>query len=113
MCRLRLERAFKGDASYRAQPIRDDGVGACLNDTCDLPVCGTARGRIVFETSICRGIVRGCDDYTIRRDARVRAVETEDGMRDNRCGGVTHAFLEHNFDAVGGKDLDCSYQSRL
>ncbi len=94
-----------GQAADGLQAVLHDLVGAVLDGFGDGGVGGAGRGRVVFEAAVIGGVVRGGDDHAVGQPGGFAAVEAQDGVGDDRGGGVALPGLDDQLDAVGGEDL--------
>ena len=80
-------------------------VGAFFYPARDVCLRRAARGRIVLEAAVARGIVRGGDDDAVRKAALAPGVPTQDGVRHGRRGRIGAILGNTHVDAIGHQHL--------
>ncbi len=90
-------------AAHGAVAVIQKFIGAALNPLGGVGIRRAAVGRIVLEAAVFRGVVRGGDDDAVTKALRAARVPGEDGVRNDRGGGVAAALLDDRGHAVGGQ----------
>ena len=100
------EGACVGDALDVGEAGGDELVGAVLDPLGGGGVGGAAVGWVVLEAAVLGWIVRGGDDDAVGAVELEVGVVGEDGVGEGGGGGVAEVFVDHDFDVVGGEDLE-------
>ena len=88
-----FEPGLKQRVCLPLDPIGDDGVRR------------SAVWRVVFESTVMRGIVRGRDDNPVSEPSFSPMIVGQDCMGNHRGRGIFVSFGEHHLDAVCRQDL--------
>jgi hypothetical protein len=100
-----LAGALVGNSLHVLQAASQHLVCPLLDCPGGLRVCRPAVGRVVLEAPVLWRVVGGSDDNAVRHPRLSSPVVRENGVGDDRRGGIAKAPLIHDVDPVGGEDL--------
>ena len=112
-CRVRGQGLLERDPAHVLRSPAEDFVRPVLDRLRGFRVRRASMGGIVLEAPVVRGIVGGGDDDPIGPSARLATVVGQDGVGDDGRGRVAVSLLNHDRNAVGGKDLEGGCKGRL
>ncbi len=110
---IRCHGFVERNAIYILHVVGNDLVGAILDPFGRASICGTAIGRVVFETAIFRWVMGRRDHHAIGKRLGEFLIESQNSMRDDRCGSVFVILVDANIHTIAGKNLNGSIESRF
>ena len=102
------QRFFDGHPKHALQTVFEKRIGLCFDPVSDASTRRAAVGRIVFDATILRRVVRRRDDDAIRKPGNAATVEGKNRMRNYRGGGVFILCCDHDLHAICRQHFDCT-----
>ncbi|OPZ82285.1 MAG: hypothetical protein BWY75_03365 [bacterium ADurb.Bin425] len=88
-------------------------IGFLFDPAGDIGVGWSARGWVVFETTVLRRVMRRGDDYTVSQSAFATFVVIQNSQRNSRRGGEAKFLVDHHIDFIGGQHFQSAGKGRL
>src|SRR5687768_10792885 len=113
VCRSRAQRFFEMHSSYTGEILFKKLVGQGFDGGGSLDASRSTVRRIVFKTAALGGIVRGSNDYAIRKSSGTVAVVSQYGVRNGGGGSIFPVRGQHDFNPVCGQHFKCACIGRF